>query len=467
MQPRVHKVLLSGCVGARHEAPWVLSAEEHSAYVAPGGCPADKPMLHVTDLWKIETATIMPSKSDAASRKWIEDTCHILTERETTAKKVLAQVEEAGNVLHTLGKWEMEPPRSEEIRATGPAGMSRLDVKETHAKRDKAKRAEKPKMALACDTAQVRAHPLLAGQQGLFATADLRREDIAFSELLPVVSRVPAELKGSDHYIAIHHGAGSIANRRSKHKTVKEMFLVLRMESAAHDSMAYYLNSAGSSSNVLDPNAQGANVMLVVTVGSLVGTHSGSWWLGRPARVTARCLRHVAAGEELLWAYDFEPPPPGSAEAEEDSDTDTPEPPSPSFSTPAPARSSLPRRHGRFCRRGSVGGREGQMSQDPEQRSTGDASLQLTAMVPAGASTASVDILIERSLTERKRFADVLMERSLTEHKRQCLNGGQSVRGKKGFQRKKKNNRWSSAGAPSSRHPCSLLVAPHAPHPRA
>jgi hypothetical protein len=107
------------------------------------------------------------------------------------------------------------------------------------------------------------------------------------------------------------------------------------------------------------------------------------------------------------------------------------------------------------------------MSQDPEQRSTGDASLQLTAMVPAGASTASVDILIERSLTERKRFADVLMERSLTEHKRQCLNGGQSVRGKKGFQRKKKNNRWSSAGAPSSRHPCSLLVAPHAPHPRA
>ena len=104
------------------------------------------------------------------------------------------------------------------------------------------------------------------------------------------------------------------------------------MESAAHDSIAYHLNSAGSRSNVLDPNAQGANVTLVVTAGaakvpgclgaSLACHGNNASWLGTPARVTARCLRHVAAGEELLWAYDFGGP--AMAEAEDTgSDEDT------------------------------------------------------------------------------------------------------------------------------------------------
>jgi hypothetical protein len=166
---------------------------------------------------------------------------------------------------------------------------------------------------------------LLKGQQGVFATEDLRREDVAFSEVLPVVSKVPAELKGSDHYIALHHGAGSVTRRRyGVGKSAKERFLILRMESAAHDSIAYHLNSAGSRSNVLDPDAHGANVTLVVTAGAgkVSGHGNSASWFGTPARVTARCLRHVAAGEELLWAYDFGGP--AMAEAEDTgSDEDT------------------------------------------------------------------------------------------------------------------------------------------------
>jgi hypothetical protein len=266
-------------------------------------------------LWKIETEIIMPCKSDAASLKWIED--KYLELSSTVQKKVPAKVEEAGDILALLGKWEREAPKPQKPRTKGKQAVARLDPKVKLAKRSNPKRSEKAKTKLICDTAQVQAHPLLVGQQGVFAIENLRREDIAFSEVLPVVSKVPAELKGSDYYIAMHHGAGSITRRASnnKHKSVKEAFLVLRMESAAHDSMAYYLNSAGSSSNVLDPNAQGANVMLVVTVGhgyTGVPCERGTWWLGRPARVTARCLRHIAAGEELLWAYDFQPAFPGT-----------------------------------------------------------------------------------------------------------------------------------------------------------
>jgi hypothetical protein len=306
---------------------------------------ADKPILLVTDLWKLETTTIMPSKSDAAAWKWIEGKYHLLTKKKK--QSVPTKIEEAGDILALLGKWEREHPQSQNNRTNRNPPLPHRTAKEMLAKRAEAKRVEKPKTSLTCDTAQVQAHPLLVGQQGVFAIEALRREDIAFSEVLPVVSNVPAELKGSDHYIAMHQGAGSIAAPRSKHKAVKEMFLVLKMESAAHDSMAYYLNSAGSSSNVLDPNAQGANVMLGVTVGSCAGTahHRESWWLGRPARVTARCMRHVAAGEELLWAYDwdveFGPPSPSRA--------DVVESPTPAASTHVSARTANPRRGGFAC----------------------------------------------------------------------------------------------------------------------
>lgn len=352
--------------------------------------PADRAIQRVTDLWKIEAEAIFPSKSDAASWKWIED--KYLELSSTAPKKVPAKVEEAGEVLALLGKGEREreAPKPQKTRTKRKRAGACLDPKETQAKRGNPEKAENPKTELTCDTAQVQAHPLLVGQQGVFATENLRREDIAFSEVLPLVSKVPAELKGSDHYIAINHGAGSVTKptHKNKRKPVKgkEAFLVLRMESAAHDSMAYYLNSAGSSSNVLDPTGQGANVMLAVTVGHgftgvplPVSCERGTRWLGRPARVTARCLRHIAAGEELLWAYDFEPPSPGTAKAE-----------------------AIPQSRGHYIR-GSNGrgrnGREERISSDLEQLGTVDAGGQ-EAMVHA---EASVDLPIERTSTGCKR----------------------------------------------------------------
>ena len=355
--------------------------------------PADRAIQRVTDLWKVEAEAIFPSKSDAASWKWIED--KYLELSSTAQKKVPAKLEEAEEILALQGKGEREraAPKLQRTGTKRKRAVARLDPKDKQAKRGNPETAEIPKSeltrefpCLTCDTAQVQAHPLLVGQQGVFATENLRREDIAFSEVLPLVSKVPAELKGSDHYIAINHGAGSVTKptQKNKRKPVKgkEAFLVLRMESAAHDSMAYYLNSAGSSSNVLDPTGQGANVMLAVTVGhgfAGVPCERGTWWLGRPARVTARCLRHIAAGEELLWAYDFEPPSPGTAKAE-----------------------AIPRNRGHYIR-GSDGrgrnGREERISSDLEHLGTVDAGGQ-EAMVHA---EASVDLPIERTSTGCQR----------------------------------------------------------------
>jgi hypothetical protein len=106
-----------------------------------------------------------------------------------------------------------------------------------------------------------------------------------------MVSEVPQELEGTDYYIELQ------AQGRNE-----DRFIILKTNAHDQGSITYHLNSAthlSEGSNRLDPQSRGPNIALSVSREHCPEKHG---------RVTARCLRDIAVGAELLWAYDLQPP---------------------------------------------------------------------------------------------------------------------------------------------------------------
>ena len=108
-----------------------------------------------------------------------------------------------------------------------------------------------------------------------------------------MVGEVPPELAGTDYYIQMVNEGRN-----------QETFIILKTSARDQGSITYHLNSAircASAGNLLDPESRGPNIALSVSREHCPEKHG---------RVTARCLRDIAAGDELLWAYEL--PNPGS-----------------------------------------------------------------------------------------------------------------------------------------------------------
>jgi hypothetical protein len=129
--------------------------------------------------------------------------------------------------------------------------------------------------------AELRPHPKLQGEYGLFAISTVEREGVLYKEEVPVVYELSSFLEGTDRYIAAEKGG-------------KTTFILLKHESFI--SLSYRLNSSKAPKqgyNVLDRNQRGPNVLIYPT------------YQGKTrATLTVRATRKVRCGDELLWDYD-------------------------------------------------------------------------------------------------------------------------------------------------------------------
>jgi hypothetical protein len=127
--------------------------------------------------------------------------------------------------------------------------------------------------------AEVRNHPHLQGQHGLFATEMIEQGDVVYTERVPMLNELSPELERTDHYIAVK-------KRRA------EKFAVLKDDAQGFTSMSYFLNSPFAPHEggiVLDP--RGPNVYL------------RHFDYKTTTFLSIRAKRRIECGDELLWIY--------------------------------------------------------------------------------------------------------------------------------------------------------------------
>lgn len=212
---------------------------------------------------------IFPSHTDRESQEWIERKVAELSlaSREQRAALAPGAPAERGGACGTKEQAQRHHDVSEQAKSTSR------------------KRRRQPPTFV-----RVAPHPTLAGQFGVFSTEVLQSGDIVYREKIAVVTAVPGRLVGTDHYIAY--------TRQGR----PDVFLILK-DDTLQASITYNLNSAAGipgQQNELDPLGRGANVDLRVSDINLI---HGSCYL------TARCIRRIKGGDEVLWAYDVQASP--------------------------------------------------------------------------------------------------------------------------------------------------------------
>jgi len=130
--------------------------------------------------------------------------------------------------------------------------------------------------------AEVRNHPRLQGQHGLFATDMIEQGEVVYVERVPLLDELSPELERTDHYIAVK-------TRRA------EKFAVLKDDAQGVISISYFLNSPFAPHEggiVLD--SRGPNVYF---------RHYDD---KTTTFLSLHAKRRIERGNELLWIYDSE-----------------------------------------------------------------------------------------------------------------------------------------------------------------